>query len=113
MVMSSYSNREAFTIHKKIYRQKNAISLEMDFSLADNQYENTLFIIDEASMISNEGMNMFSNGLLEDLIRYVQSGEVCSLMLVGDIAQLPPVGLEESPALNPDYLNALFNLDTF
>lgn len=112
-VMSSYANKDAFTIHKKIYRKKNAISLEMDFALADNQYEHTLFIVDEASMISNEGMNMFSSGLLHDLIRFVQSGEGCSLILVGDIAQLPPVGLEESPALNPQYLNAIFGLDIF
>src|SRR5690606_27272283 len=112
-VMTSYASKDAFTIHKKIYRKKDAVSLAMDFSLADNTHEQTLFIVDEASMISNEGMNMFSSGLLDDLIRYVRSGEGCSLMLVGDTAQLPPVGLEESPALNPSYLNAIFHLDTF
>ncbi|MGJ1204883.1 ATP-dependent DNA helicase [Sphingobacterium lactis] len=112
-VMSAYSGRNALTIHKKIYRKKNAASLDMDFSLGDNSHENTLFIVDEASMLSNEGVTMFSQGLLHDLIRYVQSGENCSLMLVGDIAQLPPVGLEDSPALNPEYMNGEFGLDIF
>ncbi|WP_392469157.1 ATP-dependent RecD-like DNA helicase [Sphingobacterium cellulitidis] len=112
-VMSSYSGRNALTIHKKIYRKKNAVSLDMQFSLADNTHENTLFIVDEASMISNEGHSMFSNGLLHDLIEYVQSGENCTLMLVGDIAQLPPVGLETSPALDPEYMNAEFGLEIF
>lgn len=112
-VMSAYSGRNALTIHKKIYRKKNAVSLDMQFSLADNTHENTLFIVDEASMISNEGHSMFSNGLLHDLIEYVQSGENCTLMLVGDIAQLPPVGLETSPALDPEYMNAEFGLEIF
>ena len=112
-VMSAYSGRNALTIHKKIYRKKNAVSLDMQFSLADNTHENTLFIVDEASMISNEGHSMFSNGLLHDLIEYVQSGENCTLMLVGDIAQLPPVGLETSPALDPEYMNTEFGLEIF
>lgn len=112
-VMSAYSGRNALTIHKKIYRKKNAVSLDMQFSLADNTHENTLFIVDEASMISNEGHSMFSDGLLHDLIEYVQSGENCTLMLVGDIAQLPPVGLETSPALDPEYMNAEFGLEIF
>ncbi|WFB61910.1 AAA family ATPase [Sphingobacterium sp. WM] len=112
-VMSAYSGRNALTIHKKIYRKKNAVSLDMQFSLADNTHENTLFIVDEASMISNEGHSMFSNGLLHDLIEYVQSGENCTLMLVGDIAQLPPVGIETSPALDPEYMNAEFGLEIF
>lgn len=109
-VMSSYSGRKALTIHKKIYRKKSAASIQMDFELADNIHENTLFIIDEASMISNEGASMFSNGLLSDLLQYVQSGKNCSIMFVGDIAQLPPVGLEESPALIPAYLADVFGL---
>ncbi len=112
-VMSSYSGRNALTIHKKIYRKKNAASLDLQFSLADNPHENTLFIVDEASMISNEGYGMFSNGLLHDLIEYIQSGENCTLMLVGDIAQLPPVGLESSPALDSEYMNAEFGLQIF
>ncbi|VTP99049.1 ATP-dependent DNA helicase [Sphingobacterium daejeonense] len=112
-VMASYSGRNALTIHKKIYRKKNAASLDMQFSLAENLHENTLFIVDEASMISNEGYSMFSDGLLHDLIKYVQSGENCTLMLVGDIAQLPPVGLETSPALDSEYMNAEFGLEIF
>ncbi|WP_312137166.1 AAA family ATPase [Sphingobacterium sp.] len=109
-VMSAYSGRKALTIHKKIYRKKSAASIQMDFELGDNIHENTLFIVDEASMISNEGISMFSNGLLADLLQYVQSGENCSIMFVGDIAQLPPVGLEESPALIPAYLSDVFGL---
>jgi len=110
-VMSSYSGRKAMTIHKKIYRKKNAASIDLQFSLADNTHENTLFIIDESSMVSNEGHSMFSHGLLQDLITYVQSGENCCLMFVGDIAQLPPVGMDESPALNPEYITQEFGLD--
>ena len=87
--------------------------MDMQFSLADNIHENTLFIVDEASMISNEGHSMFSNGLLHDLIEFVQSGENCCLMLVGDTAQLPPVGLEQSPALDAEYMNAEFGLQIF
>lgn len=109
-VMSAYSGRKALTIHKKIYRKKSAASIQMDFELGDNIHENTLFIVDEASMISNECMSMFSNGLLSDLLQYVQAGENCSIMFVGDIAQLPPVGLEESPALIPAYLSDVFGL---
>lgn len=112
-VMSSYSGRNALTIHKKIYRKKNAVSLDMSFTLAENNHENTLFIVDEASMISNESHSMFSNGLLHDLIEYVQSGENCCLMLVGDTAQLPPVGLVNSPALDPEYMNSEFALHVF
>lgn len=112
-VMGSYSGRRALTIHKKIYRKKNAASLEMDFDIAENLHENTLFIVDEASMITTEGFTYFSDGLLSDLIRYVQSGENCCLMLVGDTAQLPPVGLDNSPALNEDFMQAEYNLTTF
>ena len=112
-VMSSYSGRNALTIHKKIYRKKNAASLDMSFTLAENIHENTLFIVDEASMISNESHSMFSNGLLHDLIEYVQSGENCCLMLVGDTAQLPPVGLVNSPALDPEYMGSEFALHVF
>lgn len=112
-VMSSYSGRNALTIHKKIYRKKNAVSLDMSFTLAENNHENTLFIVDEASMISNESHSMFSNGLLHDLIEYVQSGENCCLMLVGDTAQLPPVGLVNSPALDSEYMNSEFALHVF
>lgn len=109
-VMTSYSGIQALTIHKKIYRKKSAATVQMDFELAENLHKDTLFIVDEASMISDEGVNMFSNGLLEDLIRYVQSGQNCVLMLVGDTAQLPPVGLTYSPALDYNILSSEFNL---
>ena len=112
-VMSAYSGRKALTIHKKIYRKKNAVSLQMDFTLAENLHEDTLFIVDEASMITTEGFNLYSDGLLADLISYVQSGNNCTLMLVGDTAQLPPVGLDSSPALDISYVNANFGLDIF
>lgn len=112
-VMGSYSGRNALTIHKKIYRKKNAASLDLDFSIAENLHENTLFIVDEASMVSTEGFSYFSEGLLSDLIRYVRSGKNCSLMFVGDTAQLPPVGLENSPALNPSFLELEYKLSTY
>lgn len=109
-VMSYYAGRKALTIHKKIYRKKSAVSFQMDFMLAENLHEDTLFIVDEASMISNESVNAFSKSLLDDLIRYVRSGKNCSMLFVGDTAQLPPVGLLESPALNPTYLESEFHL---
>ncbi|MDR0575558.1 MAG: AAA family ATPase [Tannerella sp.] len=106
-VFSEYSGHSAFTIHKKIYRQKNFSNDFSGFSLADNLYKDTLFIVDEASMISNEntGISVFGSGrLLDDLIQYVYSGDNCRLVLMGDSAQLPPVSLTESPALNAEYL---------
>ncbi|MDO4180511.1 MAG: AAA family ATPase [Bacteroidales bacterium] len=106
-VFSHHAGHAAFTIHKKIYRQRN-FSNEMDnFSLDDNLHQHTLFIVDEASMISNEGLSgtTFGTGrLLDDLIQYVYAGTDCRLMLIGDTAQLPPVGEEESPALSADML---------
>lgn len=111
--MSSYSGQNALTIHKKIYRKRNAASIQMDFELAENLHENTLFIVDEASMITTEGFTIFSNGLLNDLVSYVQSGKNCCLMLVGDSAQLPPVGLDNSPALDADFVNMEFALQVY
>lgn len=106
-VFSAYSGHPAFTIHKKIYRQQ-AFSNEMsNFSLNDNLTTHTLYIVDEASMISNEGLSgaMFGTGrLLDDLVQYVYSGQGCRLLLLGDTAQLPPVGEEQSPALFADAL---------
>src|SRR5690606_6644830 len=104
--------RQALTIHKKIYRKKNAATIQIDFELAENLHKDTLFIVDEASMISDEGVTMFSNSLLADLIRYVQSGDNCVLMFVGDTAQLPPVGLSSSPALNAELLSQEYHLFT-
>ena len=111
-VMSSYSRKKAFTIHKKIYRKKVALSTDMTFSLADNLHTDTLFIVDEASMISNDRYTFNGRSLLEDLIRYVGHGERCRLMFVGDTAQLPPVGLLQSPALDAKGLSANFGLRT-
>lgn len=101
-VFSSYANHPAFTIHKKIYRQQKYAGDFGSFGLMDNLHKDTLFIVDEASMISNSGMDssFFGTGhLLDDLIHYVYSGENCRLLLIGDSAQLPPVMEEDSPAL--------------
>ena len=111
-VLSSYAGQQAFTIHKKIYRQ-NAFSNDLSaFHPSDNLHKDTLFIVDEASMISNQGIDShyFGSGrLLDDLIHYVYSGENCRLMLMGDTAQLPPVMQVESPALQADILKG-YNL---
>ena len=101
-VFSSYAEAPAYTIHKRIYRQKSIIDMD-NFQPNINLHKHTLFIVDEASMIPNEGLSgsMFGTGrLLDDLMQYVYSCEGCRLILVGDTAQLPPVGEEESPALS-------------
>ena len=111
-VFSGYANQKAFTIHKKIYRQKSFSNETDNFLPADNLHKDTIFIVDEASMISNEGVDSYSFGsgrLLDDLIQYVYSGETCRLILMGDTAQLPPVMQTESPALNPIILGG-YNL---
>ena len=106
-VFSHYAGHTAYTIHRRIYRQRS-FSNELDnFTMNVNLHQHTLFIVDEASMISNEGLsgNLFGSGrLLDDLIQYVYGGQGCRLILVGDTAQLPPVGEEESPALSADVL---------
>ena len=103
-VLSRYAGFPAFTIHKKIYRQQQ-LGMEA-FSLCDNLHRNTLFIIDEASMLSGNRDNpTFGSGcLLDDLVRYVYNGPGCSLLLLGDDAQLPPVGSINSPALDADFM---------
>ena len=107
-VFSGYSGKSAYTIHKWIYRQKSILDASQ-FTLMDNRAVNTLFIVDEASMISNAGVSNFGSGaLLDDLVEYVYSGNGCSLLLLGDTAQLPPVGEELSPALSQDYLSSMF-----
>ena len=101
-VFSAYAGHPAFTIHKKIYRQQSFSNEVSNFSVNDNLATHTLFIVDEASMISNEGLSgaVFGTGrLLDDLVQFVYSGEGCRLLLMGDTAQLPPVGEEQSPAL--------------
>ena len=109
-VLSRYSGEQAYTIHKKIYRQ-NQLGSEA-FSLSDNLHRRTLFIIDEASMLSGQRDNgTFGSGcLLDDLVRYVYSGEGCSMLLVGDDAQLPPVGSLNSPALNAEFMAKSYQL---
>lgn len=106
-VFSHYAGHPAYTIHRKIYRQRT-FSNELDnFVMNANLHQHTLFIVDEASMIANEGLSggMFGTGrLLDDLIQYVYAGQGCRLMLIGDTAQLPPVGEEESPALSASML---------
>ena len=103
-VIAGYSGFPAFTIHKRIYRQKSMA--EYSFQLADNLFRDTLFIVDEASMISNTGTDAaFGSGrLLDDLIEFVYTGDNCSLLLLGDTAQLPPVMQPHSPALEADQL---------
>lgn len=104
-VLSQYSGEKALTIHKRIYREQTNAAYESKFSLNINRENEALFIVDEASMLSsgtNADKTIFGSGsLLDDLIQYVRSGKRCRLMLVGDSAQLPPVGDSYSPALTP------------
>ena len=112
-VISNYSQKPAFTIHKKIYFPKK-VAGGVSFTMQQNKHKNTLFIVDEASMISdsNTDSNAFEKGsLLDDLISYVYSGTNCKMILLGDTAQLPPVNLDISPALNIDTLGMHYNKD--
>jgi len=107
-VMSVYSGNKAFTIHKKIYFPKKQSGGGIQFVLAPNKHRNTVFIVDEASMIPDAPADskLFENGsLLDDLMFYVYSGHNCKLILIGDTAQLPPVKLELSPALDENRLS--------
>ena len=106
-VFSNTSGYQACTIHKKIYRQKSLLDVG-SFQLDRNLHEHTLFLVDEASMISNEGLSgsTFGTGrLLDDLVSYVYSGKDCRLLMLGDEAQLPPVGEHESPGLSAQVLS--------
>lgn len=106
-VLSSKSNRRAFTIHKMIYRRKSKTDDLSTIQLAPNLQKNTIFIVDEASMIGDYTMtdgNVNQRNLLEDLLEYVFNGVNCRLILLGDVGQLPPVGSTFSPALNKEYL---------
>ena len=106
-VISSYCNKEAYTVHKEIFFTKNNFSGNLEFTLKVNKNKNTLFIVDEASMIStnrNDGIGLFSQSLLDNIIKYVYSGFKCKLLIIGDIAQLPPVKSSISYALDKDYL---------
>ena len=107
-VLTRYSGQQAFTIHKRIYRQRTNADYESKYSLDINPERDAVFIVDEASMLSDgvSDGNMFGSGsLLEDLVRYVRSGRECRLILVGDSAQLPPVGSDFSPALDVSTLS--------
>lgn len=109
-VLASYAHAPAYTIHKQIYRCRTFG--ETIFSLRDNLHTDTLFVVDEASMISNassDNKGFGSGRLLDDLVQYIYSGKRCSLLLLGDDAQLPPVMQESSPAMNSDRLKG-YNL---
>jgi len=111
-VISSYAQKEAFTIHKKIYYPKSEKGGGVSFTLQTNKHRNVIFIVDEASMIPDisQDSKLFENGsLLDDLIQYVYSGYNCKLLLIGDTAQLPPIKLEISPALDRQTLENQYN----
>ncbi len=111
-VISNYSGKEAFTIHKKIYFPKKDKAGSVKFVLQPNKHKKTIFIVDEASMIPDTpgDSKLSENGsLLDDLMQYVYSGHECKLLLIGDTAQLPPVKLDLSPALNENTLSLNYN----
>ena len=115
-VIANYSNKPAFTIHKKIYFPKKTSGGGVSFTLQPNKHKNTIFFIDESSMISdvNTESKLYENGsLLDDLISYVYSGDSCKMILLGDTAQLPPVQLDISPALDTDTLSLHYNKDVY
>ncbi|MCI6492545.1 MAG: AAA family ATPase [Bacteroidales bacterium] len=113
-VLSSYAHQPAYTIHKHIYRQR-AVGGDGfgEFSLAPNKDKDTLFVVDEVSLIgidssSQQSTAAFGSGnLLEDLVRFVRNGTGCKVVLIGDSAQLPPVGLDMSPALSREYMSMI------
>ena len=113
-VVSGYSGQPAYTIHKHIYRQKSVGGDGFgQFSLAPNKDRDTLYVVDEVSLIGidsgqQQSTSLFGSGnLLEDLITYVRAGAGCRLIMIGDAAQLPPIGLEASPALSQDYMKMM------
>ncbi|MEB8347150.1 AAA family ATPase [Flavobacteriaceae bacterium KMM 6898] len=111
-VMSNYSNTQSYTIHRKIYFPKKQSGGGVQFVLSPNKHRNTIFIVDEASMIPDTASDskLFENGsLLDDLMMYVYSGHNCKLILIGDTAQLPPVHLNLSPALEENQLALSYN----
>lgn len=116
-VLASYSRKQALTIHRKIYKAISAEDGKLRMDISANPHKYTLFIVDEASMIPGPGgageSGIYGHrDLLDDLITYVYSSEGCRLILIGDRAQLPPVGNEESPALDENILNNQYHLDT-
>ena len=110
-VMSYYTGKPASTLHRKLYRFQAVANGELRMTRAENKAKDTVFIVDECSMISDQGDGYsWSRSLLDDLIEYVFSGSRCKLLLIGDSAQLPPVGLDISPAMDFDILRNSFNL---
>jgi exodeoxyribonuclease-5 len=113
-VLGHYSGMPAYTIHRSIYQKVIAADGSAQFGLNRNRNTNTLFVVDEASMIAGDSLissNSFGNrDLLTDLIEYVYSGKNCKLLLIGDAAQLPPVGCEESPALDLAQIRSRYSL---
>lgn len=113
-VLSNYSGQPAYTIHKTIYRRTLKADGSVQFGLAPNQKKNTLFIVDEASMISGKNLNpgewFDGSSLLDDLITFVFRGTNCKVLFIGDTAQLPPVGLEHSPALDLEFMQREYQL---
>lgn len=106
-VLSLYAGHNAYTIHRRIYRQRSAGDMSA-FNVADNLHSNTFFIVDEASMIANDGYgeSAFGSGrLLDDMVGYVYNGRNCRMIIIGDSAQLPPVGEEASPALSTPFMS--------
>jgi ATP-dependent exoDNAse (exonuclease V) alpha subunit len=118
-VLSAYAKKPAYTIHRKIYFARTTKEGTIAVKLQQNLHKQTLFIVDEASMIQHSTLSetslFTSRNLLDDLFEYVNSGESCRIMFIGDSAQLPPVGMEHSPALDLDYLRKAYHLliDTY
>jgi exodeoxyribonuclease-5 len=113
-VMSQYTGKAAFTIHKYIYRPKKDNGGRAMFNLRENKASNTIYIVDESSMISDAGVDssLPSGSLLKDLLDFVSSGVNCKVIFVGDVAQLPPVGSDQSPALDGSYLGIHYRHET-
>ncbi len=113
-VMTNYSGKQAFTIHRKIYKPKMHDGNRVSYALAPNTHTDTLFIVDEASMIYDKSKQaeLFNaqQNLLKDLLWYVEAGKNCRLLLIGDLAQLPPVGQPDSPALDIKKLSGYYGL---
>ena len=115
-VLSSYCNKQAHTVHKEIFYVKNNPAGNIDFSLKINKHKNTIFIVDEASMIPTVKKNetgLFSDSLLDNIVKYVYSGYKCSLLIIGDLAQLPPIFSENSLSLDDNFLNENYGLKVF
>jgi len=108
-VMSAFSSKMAFTIHKKIYQSQKNSDGSIRMKLGNNRHKNTIFIVDEASMIAGDQSGI-SRNLLADLVDYVYQGKDCRLVFIGDVAQLPPVGSDLSPALDPKPLKYFYQL---